>query len=424
MPGAANDDSDDTSEQLSVAASDHESFEEDDEEEEAAPEVLALSSLGAHPSSMADASSLAEESIEELRDEPDDNDLDEDNEGRESIQSGEGLSAAPEEITKSTTVLLDEKSVDSISEQEAEAAMRAESAEQDAVIDEAEVDEDEGEEVRSDEVASKDSDSEALVFVEGVVAVTVGNIVAIQLGGDASSSRQQALDKLARPLVAAGHVKGFDPSEHALVMPRTPFKPGTREHWPDKGLHVTVALAGRDLGGGRIDAVGEEAASLDGERVVVSFDPRSAKLLEGVPENDESTGCVYYLALDVSAQTASVMDGLRARLSLPPLDAAHRAHVSVAGVAPCDGDMARFRREWCPPRPAAGLPLPLRALSRQPEAAPQVPAPSSPVARTSSSAEASPSFLEESVVSIEELGDEPDDDDLDEDDDNDAPDAK
>jgi hypothetical protein len=262
--------------------------------------------------------------------------------------------------------------------------------------------------------------------MEGVVAVTVGNILAIRLGDDASSSRQQAFDKLARPLLSAGHVAGFDPSEHSLVMPRTPFKPGTREHWPDKGLHVTVALAGRDIGGGCTDAVGEEAMRLDGERVVVSFDPRSAKLLEGVPENDESTGCVYYLALDVSAQTAALMDALRARLSLPPLDAAHRAHVSVAGVGPADGDVLRFRREWCPPRPASGFPAPLSALTRQPtpEAAREaLPAASSPVGRSSPAAEASSSSADESVLSIEELGEEPDDD-FDVEDDTEAPNAK
>jgi len=51
--------------------------------------------------------------------------------------------------------------------------------------------------------------------------------------------------------------------------------------------------------------------------------------------------------------------------------------------------------------------------------------PSSPVAHSSTSADASPSFLEESLEELaEELGDGPDDDDFDEEDDNDAPETK
>lgn len=196
----------------------------------------------------------------------------------------------------------------------------------------------------------------------GVVTVTVGNIVAIRLG-DTENSRKQAFDTLALPLVEKGHVAGFDSSEHTLVIPRTPFKPNTREHWPDKGLHVTVVMEGRDLGGS-IDKVSNDAVCLDGERIVVRFDPLSVKMLEGVPDNDESTGCVYYLALDISDYTINLMNELRARLSLPPIGTT-LPHVSIAGIAPKDGDMVRFRREWCPPRPTSGLPTPITEFKRQ-----------------------------------------------------------
>jgi len=196
----------------------------------------------------------------------------------------------------------------------------------------------------------------------GVVTVAVGNIVAIRLG-DIECSRQQAFETLALPLVENGLIPGFDPSEHTLVIPRTPFKPNTREHWPDKGLHVTVAMEGRNLGGS-IDKVSSDAVCLDGEQIVVRFDPSSVKLLEGVPDNDESTGCVYYLALEISEYTINLIDGLRERLSLPPIGTS-LPHVSIAGIAPTDGDMARFRREWCPPRPATGFPTPITEFKRQ-----------------------------------------------------------
>ncbi len=191
----------------------------------------------------------------------------------------------------------------------------------------------------------------------GVVTVTVGNIVAIRLGDTAS--RQQAFETLALPLI--GHIPGFDSSQHTLVIPRTPFKPNTQEHWPDKGLHVTVVMEGRHLGGA--DTVSKDALSLDGEKIVVRFNPSSVKLLEGVPDNDEATGCVYYLALDISEYTINLMNELRERLSLPPMGTT-LPHVSIAGIAPIDGDMARFRREWCPPRPTTGFPAPITELKR------------------------------------------------------------
>lgn len=202
------------------------------------------------------------------------------------------------------------------------------------------------------------------VIMDGVITVTPGNIMAIRLGSDAKTSRQEAFDKLAQPAVEEGRVFGFDPYEHELVVPRTPFKPGTREHWPDKGLHITVAMEGRDMGGYK-DTVSNEAKQLDGERVQVSFNPDAITLLEGVPANDESAGCVYYLVMEVTEETDELMNDLRKRISLPPLDGAHRGYATIAGIAPVDGDMEKFRREWCPPRPSSGFPPPLHKLERQ-----------------------------------------------------------
>lgn len=195
--------------------------------------------------------------------------------------------------------------------------------------------------------------------MEGIITVTPGNIIAIRL----ETSRQDAFDTLAQPAVNEGYIKGFEPDVHKLVVPLTPFKPGTRDHWPDKGLHITVAMEGRDMGG-YTETVSTEAKKLDGKKVNVSFNLNSIMLLEGVPANDEACGCVYYVAMEVTEETDKLMNDLREQISLPALDGAHRGHVSIAGIAPVDGDMETFRREWCPPRPA-GFPPPINRLKRQ-----------------------------------------------------------
>ena len=87
--------------------------------------------------------------------------------------------------------------------------------------------------------------------------VTPGNIVAIVPGhnrrhNDPAVSRNIALQYLAKPIVEKGELLGYDEKLHQLVIPRTPFKPGTRDHWPDKGAHITVRPAtyrGRFLDG-------------------------------------------------------------------------------------------------------------------------------------------------------------------------------
>ena len=78
--------------------------------------------------------------------------------------------------------------------------------------------------------------------------VTPGNIAAIVPGNNAllndpKVARRVALQYLAKPMVEKGEVLGFDENLHQLVIPRTPFKPGTTDHWPDKGPHITVRPA-------------------------------------------------------------------------------------------------------------------------------------------------------------------------------------
>ena len=191
--------------------------------------------------------------------------------------------------------------------------------------------------------------------IEGIISVTVGNIVAIRLG----MSRQTAFSEFVVP----SQIEGFRPDLHKVVVPLTPFKPGTTEHWDDKGLHITVAQHGRDIGGGAKDVVGESAMNFHDKVVTICFDPSSVNLLEGTPANDEAVGCVYYIGLGLDADSTAMVNDLRAKLQLPPLDAL--PHVSVGGIGPINDDVAEFRETYCPPRPTQGFPLPLKGLTIQ-----------------------------------------------------------
>ena len=196
--------------------------------------------------------------------------------------------------------------------------------------------------------------------IEGTVSVSVGNIVAIALG-DPATSRQQAFTQFALPTV----ITGFDAALHKMVIPQTPFKTGsTTDRWPDKGLHITVAQEGRDVGSGAKDVVSQEAMQFNGEKIAVEFDPSTVELLEGLPANDEAVGCVYYLSLGLSEATNQRVNALREKMKLPAISASAKMHISIAGVCPLDGDMKAFRDTYCPPRPATGFPAPLKALQQ------------------------------------------------------------
>ena len=166
-----------------------------------------------------------------------------------------------------------------------------------------------------------------------MVKVQVGNIVAIALGKDPLSSRQQAFDDLAIPASKNKLLHGFYEQYHALVIPQTPFKPNTKERWPDKGLHITVAMEGRNSD----DVVTEDAMALDGKEVVVSFKPQP-KFLEGQTKNDEACGCVYYVVLYTDSATDKLVADLRAQIGLDPKSG--QAHVTIAVDGSVNKDVA------------------------------------------------------------------------------------
>jgi len=193
-----------------------------------------------------------------------------------------------------------------------------------------------------------------MTSMNATISVTVGNIIALQLG-DPSTSRQTAFDDIALKL----NIIGFDPTIHKMTIPQTPFKPKTTVRWEDKGLHITVAQHGRDIVKGTKDVVDEKAMMFDGQKVSVGIN-ETFYLLEGTPENDEATGGVYYVGVEADESAIQVVNDIRDKLGLPRMNA--MPHISVAIIGPLDGDMAKFRKNHCFPRPAVGFPKPLTSL--------------------------------------------------------------
>jgi hypothetical protein len=194
-----------------------------------------------------------------------------------------------------------------------------------------------------------------MTTMEGTVSVSVGNIVAIKI----DMTRQFAFDTFVMPL----QIEGFDSTLHKFVIPQTPFKPGTTEHWDDKGLHITVAQHGRDIGSGVKDVVDETSMIVHETNVPICFDVTSFCLLEGTPANDDAVGCVYYIGVNLDASTNQRVNDIRAKLNLPVINAT--PHLSIGGIDPIDGDRVAFRKKYCPPRPSVGFPLPLKHLTIQ-----------------------------------------------------------
>mmetsp|Transcript_32524 Transcript_32524/g.75287 ORF Transcript_32524/g.75287 Transcript_32524/m.75287 type:complete len:322 (+) Transcript_32524:573-1538(+) len=197
--------------------------------------------------------------------------------------------------------------------------------------------------------------------------------------------RAAALKYLARPVVNKNGIPGWDDAFHQLVIPKPPFKPGTKQRWPDKGAHITVAMTNHDEDDPG-DIITEEAMVLHGREVRSGslgemtrqhFSPKafhSAKhfrivlyhtslqvdigfedpiLLEGRANNDEACQCCFYLALETDRATDEAIEKLREEIGLDTTHH-HKFHLSVAGVAPAGPTpssaeaLAGFRAEWIP----------------------------------------------------------------------------
>ncbi len=188
----------------------------------------------------------------------------------------------------------------------------------------------------------------------GVVHVQPGNTVNIRCGEDAASSRQTAF--AAAHALLARDAKGFDSEAMKLVVPQTPFKPASTERWPDVGLHATVALQGRapwTAVDGTQDVVTPDMQKVAGRQLQLCVAADSWHFLEGSPANDEGTSLVFYLAAFLDAPSRERVAALRTELGLGAVT--NNPHLSLAGVAPADGDFAAFRERYCRPRPPAGV---------------------------------------------------------------------
>ena len=152
-------------------------------------------------------------------------------------------------------------------------------------------------------------------------------------------------------------IDGFNKLKYKLVVPQTPFKPGTTTRWADKGAHVTVALNSVEhpTTENIFDAINLELIELKFKN--------EYKLLWGQESNATSTGCVGYVVLEVDDDTVVRINLLRAKIGLPVCSPSHLFHVSIAGFAPIDENYQQMYDDYMPPRPTTGMPLPFTKLT-------------------------------------------------------------
>jgi len=208
----------------------------------------------------------------------------------------------------------------------------------------------------------------AIPFVcDGKLSVIPGNIISVSTGENPSESRAFVFDIAREVIQEHGAQLGFDSCHHKLVIPKTPYKPGTIEHWPDKGAHITIALHNRTLNiRGEADNILQTMTRWQGHPLKMNFNMQDPLILLGNPENDEAVGAVYYLALKVDNRTVEDIQALREKMGLGPLGEDFIPHVTLAGIAPIDDDFKKFRDQWCAPYPKEGVPTPLKKLVRNP----------------------------------------------------------
>ena len=204
---------------------------------------------------------------------------------------------------------------------------------------------------------------DGILEFESKVSVLPGDIVDLKIGGGCPADQRQWGLRLTQALEQMGKLEGFDRNEHQLVVPRTPYKEGTKEHAEDEGLHVTLAQGyGKDK-----EVIPESAALLAGRLSRVGVDLNTIKFLQGRPENDEASGILFYVAADVDANTKALHAQLRAEMGLPKQQG-YFPHVALAGIAPaCSRNLRQIRKlrdEWARPHPKEGFLKPAEKLER------------------------------------------------------------
>ena len=169
-----------------------------------------------------------------------------------------------------------------------------------------------------------------------------GNIVSIDLS---EYSREDLLN-IAENHLSDGNISrrlGFNPQYHRLVIPKTPFKPGTSERWPDRGAHITVAQHDTKKGINITEKTKNQAEQIEEDTIRVKLNLSDIVFLIGKEENDEAVGAVFYLAAKVHPDTCQEINDLCVQLGLPAHDSSFVRHVSLAGVAPSAETLSEFR---------------------------------------------------------------------------------
>ena len=187
----------------------------------------------------------------------------------------------------------------------------------------------------------KKSDSIKMITAPAEVNFLVGNTVNISFK---NYTRKHALDWAREIVDTRASELNWNPRYMKLVIPKTPFKPGTKQHFRDEGLHITVAMAKNpfskndkgELDGNKITHW-EKSTTYDfflDKDIDIVFDPDDVKFLPGQPSNDEATGAAYYMALVPNVATIRKINVLREKLGFGKAHQGMQFHISIAGVSP------------------------------------------------------------------------------------------
>jgi len=183
-------------------------------------------------------------------------------------------------------------------------------------------------------------------MISTTLNIVAGNTINLKLDTDSITSREKGLN-IAQKLNLCK--KGFYSNTMKLVIPKTPFKKGTKQHYPDAGLHITIALDNKTTDeDGKLDVITKDMEIHNG----VSLNVMSSKEIEfmvGDACNDEAVGAVFYVAQFIHDRY-SLINKVRSIVGLKDVNpsSGQKLHISLAGIAPLDGDYLSFRKKYVP----------------------------------------------------------------------------
>lgn len=202
---------------------------------------------------------------------------------------------------------------------------------------------------------------QAMITFTGTPILQAGNTVNVPVGENPMNpeeTRDEGL-RMAEKLVKIDP-KGFDPETMELKKPLPPYQPQSHsdillkkepQRYECKGLHATVALQNTwvDKKGKPDDITKEMETIVAGMKpVTLSLDTNTWCWLEGKESNDQATGVVFYLAAYLDEESKECIQKMRKDLGLGEVNFDEiLPHISLAGVAPTDGNLLAFRKQFC-----------------------------------------------------------------------------